>query len=315
MKKLIVATAIAAGLVLAGAFLLPDLFLNKASAQLPDLRGLDKGLDRVIKDPKAKQAIDAGRDLVEAQKPWTYPEERATGRVLAAKVAKNFGGLWMNKEWTDYVNIVGRSLSIYGNRPDIKYRFAILNSDQVNAYSCPGGYIFITRGMLKVINSEAQLAGVLAHEIAHVSERHIEKEVKNQQVAGALLRHGLSFAARDGEITAEQAEALKGIGDLGYEVLVKNGYSRQDEFEADRVATETIYKMGYSPTALAGLLKRLDEGGGKKSDLEVLVSTHPKAGDRIKAINKFVSDKGWSVRGKRNGASCYQELMQKHPIP
>ena len=176
MKKIMM-MALAAGLIATGFIYLSDVSL--AQFKLPDMKDL-KDLD------KGMNLIESGQKLVDAAKPWPYPEERATGRVLAAKVAASFGGVWRGnphaEAWNKYVNKIGRGLVPYCNRPDIKYRFAILNSEDINAYSCPGGYIYVTRGLLKALNNEAQLAGILGHEIGHVSQRHIEKEVKKQQV-------------------------------------------------------------------------------------------------------------------------------------
>ena len=77
-----------------------------------------------------------------------------------------------------YINIIGRALAPYGKRPDIKYMFGILDTDDINAYSCPGGYVFVTRGLLKILDNEAQLAAILGHEIGHIGDKDIEKEVR-----------------------------------------------------------------------------------------------------------------------------------------
>jgi len=123
------------------------------------------------------RALKAGGQLVKAAKPMNFKQEHLLGRQVAARIAGNFG-VWNDKSWTLYVNLVGRALAPYSERPDIKYRFAILDTDDVNAYAAPAGYIFITRGLLKKLDSEAQLAGVLGHEIAHVARKHIVKEVQ-----------------------------------------------------------------------------------------------------------------------------------------
>ena len=129
---------------------------------------------------------------------------------MAAQLAKAYGGVWQNDAWTKYVNLVGRSLVPKCDRPDIKYRFAILNSKEVNAFSCPGGYIFITKGLLKRCKNEAELACVSAHEIVHTAKRHVENGLKNQKVAGAMLEGGLGIAQAQGaKLSAQQLDTIK----------------------------------------------------------------------------------------------------------
>lgn len=239
---------------------------------------------------------DGAKKLVDAAKPWEYPDERATGRALAAKVAANFGGIWKGTKsadaWNKYVNMIGRGLVPYCERPDIKYRFAILNTDDVNAYSCPGGYIYVTRGLLRQARTEAELAGVLAHEIAHVSQRHIEKEIRKQKAGAGVMDIGLAVAEGSGEITGQQADLISGFSDAGYEILVKKGYAKQDEYEADEVGTKNIYKMGYNPEGLRKFIK-LIEKTSTDGKLKVLVSTHPGADKRADKLKDLIKKKGW----------------------
>jgi len=236
-----------------------------------------------------QQGVNAVNQVNQANQAWSFKEERGAGRVLAARVANSFGGIVpQSSPWSQYVNKIGRGLAVVSNRPDIKYRFAILNTDDVNAYSCPGGYIFVTRGLLRSVKSEAALAGVLAHEIAHVSEKHIEKAIRKQKVAGVALEQGLSFAASEGQISDQQADMLKKLGDAGYDILVKKGLDREDELEADRIAVKTMAMMGYNPSEYKAFVGTL---GGKDSKLAVLASTHPAAADRVKAIEEQITKK------------------------
>lgn len=279
---------------------------SAAQIRVPEVPGLDK----------VNQAVDKAKEAQEVMKPWSYPEERATGRVLAAKVAANFGGLWKDEAWTKYVNMVGRSLVPYCRRAEIKYRFAILNTDDVNAYSCPGGYIFVTRGLLKELENEAQLAGVLAHEIAHVSQRHIEKEVKKQQALQSLLQTGLDFAVSEGDLTAAQTQLIKMLSDLSWELLVSKGLAKQDEYESDRVGTQNLYQMGYTPNGLISFLKKLREQENQKGGkTKILFSTHPLPSKRIEELKKFIESKGWNPEGRPNHAERFQKFKTARPIP
>ncbi|MCS7308230.1 MAG: M48 family metalloprotease, partial [Aquificaceae bacterium] len=107
------------------------------------------------------------------------------GRELAVKIVGTYP-LLRDRELTMYVNKIGKYMTLYSNRPEVEFRFGILNTDHVNAYSAPGGYIFITKGCLMLVKDESELAGILAHEIAHVSERHIVKElnIRGESVVG-----------------------------------------------------------------------------------------------------------------------------------
>jgi beta-barrel assembly-enhancing protease len=304
-KKFIVMAALVVALAAAGLFL----------AQAGPLDDLGKGLNDLN---KAKNTVDKvvepAKSLYDAGKPWPYPEERAAGRALAARVAGAFGGVWQDKAWTEYVNQVGRGLVPYSNRPDIKYRFAILNTADINAYSCPGGYIFITKGLLKEIKNEDQLAGVLAHEIGHVSERQIEKAMRQEKQLGALLQGGLTIAQDTGNLSGDQAQLAKQMSDLSWEILIKKGLSQQDEFEADRVAVDNMAKMGYNPMGLHQVLARLKElSGGSGSKMQVMLSTHPAPEKRMEQVMQTITGKGYN-QSKPTLDARYTEFKSKHPL-
>jgi predicted Zn-dependent protease len=295
MKKLFLAILLA-GVMLAAVSL----------AQIPNIPGLDKDAQKNI-----EKGIEAGKKVDEANKPWKIKDERATGRALAAKVAKNFGGLYQDKAWDDYVNLVGRSLAIVSKRTDTKYRFAILNDNSVNAYSCPGGYIFITKGLLKRIKNEAQLAGVLGHEIGHVSAKHIENELKKQQ--NLNIGVGLGVDVAGDKLSKKDVKMIADVTDGAYDILISKGYAREDEFEADKLGCMNIYQLGYAPQGMVQLLKQLQEGG-KSKDTNVLFSTHPPTPDRIQALNDFIAKKGWSDEGRSLMEERWQKMMAEHPL-
>lgn len=310
-KKNILAIALVFGLVFTAAFAWQA---NRAVAGPFD--DLGKTLDDInkVKDKVDKYSGPA-KDLMDAQKPWPYPEERSSGRVLAAKVAAQFGGVYKDKHWTNYVNLVGRGLAPYSNRPDIKYRFAILNSDEINAYSCPGGYTFVTKGLLKQLDNEDQLAGVLAHEIAHVSQRHIEKEIKKQKSMGAVFEAGMTYAHDSGNISGAEKEAIEKLGEASWDILISKGLAQTDEFESDRVGTDNIYKMGYNPYGVYQVLEKLEKlekaGGGGK--MKVIMSTHPPASKRLKQLEKHIKKQGMDTN-RTLLADRYKNFMAKHPL-
>ena len=118
--------------------------------------------------------------------PWTPEQEEEIGRAGAAKMIAVLG-LYNEPGLTEYVNLVGNTVARQGER-SLHYRFAVLNTPVVNAFALPGGYIFVTRGALATMKNEAELAGTLAHEVAHVDGRHLEKAVRKKKAAAAVAK-------------------------------------------------------------------------------------------------------------------------------
>ncbi len=266
-----------------------------------------------------KKHVKTAEKVVDASKPWTLPEERATGRVLAAKVAKSpdFGTVWRGDKqaeaWTLYVNKIGRGLVPYSARPDIKYRFAILNSDDMNAYACPGGYIFVTKGLLKGVRNEAELAGVLGHEIGHIAKRHVEKSVKAGKWADIAIDLGSEELAKGGKVSKEQVKVFKDLSNDSYDFLAKTGLPQIDEFDADKEGTKTIVKAGYHPKGLKNFLKVLGDMSGEK-EMKINLSTHPKPKNRDKKIVKLLEKKGWDKKDGYKGKERLEKMRTKYPL-
>ncbi|MDW8095720.1 MAG: M48 family metalloprotease [Aquificaceae bacterium] len=219
------------------------------------------------------EAETYGREDVEA--------EVMFGRELAVKIVGTYP-LLRDRELTMYVNKIGKYMALYSNRPEVEFRFGILNTDHVNAYSAPGGYIFITKGCLMLVKDESELAGILAHEIAHVSERHIVKElnIRGESVVGL---GGLSALLSGPAGTVEKT--LSVFLDQAYELLFSKGYKMQQEYDADRIATEMLYLAGYDPHALKRFLQRI----GNSEYRDQMQKTHPGISDRVVALDKFLS--------------------------
>jgi len=156
--------------------------------------------------------------------------EIAFGREVAARLIGRYR-LYDNESVLKYVTLVGRTLTQNTNRPEIEFHFAVLDTPEINAYAAPGGYVFVTKGALEKMQDESELAGVIAHEVAHISEKHVVKELKikgdeSSATAGlARLIGGTSDAAR-----SAFAQAV----DKAMDVLLKDGYKREDEVQADR---------------------------------------------------------------------------------
>jgi predicted Zn-dependent protease len=279
--------------------LLAGLFLVAAPGQLPG-QNIDFG-----------KALKAGENLVKAAKPMDFKEEHALGRQVAARITGNFG-VWNDPNWTLYVNLVGRALVPYCERSDIKYRFAILNLDDINAYSAPAGYIFITKGMLKQLDSEAQLAGVLGHEIAHVAKKHIVKEVQKSNLYSA----GAIAAVTAANVDEKSQEALNKLTDLSWDRLINKGFSRQDEYDADQAGARNAWRLGYTPLGLREFLVTLKAREKEKSsNMKTMLSTQPAPAKRLEKLDEFIKEKGWKPETRQDNKERFQDFKKRHPIP
>jgi beta-barrel assembly-enhancing protease len=188
-----------------------------------------------------------------------------------------------------YVELVGHAVAQQSpRRGELRFHFAVLDEDEVNAYAAPGGYIFITRGSLEVMESEAELAAVLAHEIAHVDSRHVVEEVRRADVFRTVQD--------EAELSGEVLERITGVGSS----LLFTGLSRGDEMEADSLAILYAAATGYRPDALFTFLERLSrmaDDPGQAGRLRQLRSTHPAAEDRIEAVGRILTRSGLGGRG------------------
>ena len=211
-------------------------------------------------------------------------KERELAEAEHPKILEAFGGEYDDPVLARYVGSIAAFLGRTSQRPDITYRVTILNSPVVNAFALPAGYLYITRGLLALADNEAELAGVLGHEIGHVTARHIAKRYSRTMLAqGALSIFGV--VARN-----TQYEGLAGLLEPAAVVALQS-YSRDNEHEADQLAIPTMVRAGYDPRAMASFLRRLDAhtkyqaqiagqavSGGGPFDL---FATHPRTAERV----------------------------------
>lgn len=196
------------------------------------------------------------------------------GRQFAATL---LGGapLVANPALQQYVNRVGSWLAMQAERPDLRFHFGVLETDTVNAFATPGGYIFITLGLLERLNNETELAGVLGHEIAHVVARHhlaAAQKQANLDFAGALL--GQALAGKENEALLRQ---LTGAA----RTLYSRGLDKQDEYEADLMGVVIAARAGYDPYGLAVVLQTLESLDPGDNAVALMFKTHPTPTDRL----------------------------------
>lgn len=203
------------------------------------------------------------------------------GREVAAHVLGRYP-LYINPELTRYVNLVGLSVASQASRPELSFYFAVLDTDEINAYTAPGGYVFVTRGALRMMEDEAELAGVLAHEIAHVTQKHIVNALNirgTERSAGAALAHMI------GAVNNTTRTAFSQAIDHAMSMLFEEGIAKEAEFESDQVGTLFLTNAGYDPNGLYRYLNRIKSAKGES--LAVLSKTHPPLETRLTSLRDF----------------------------
>ena len=209
--------------------------------------------------------------------------ELTIGREMAAKLLGVYP-LYDNSSANFYVNLVGESIVEQNGRPELTYHFAVLDTDEKNGFACPGGYIFVTKGLLLSLQSEAELGGVLAHEIAHVNKKHMYDSIKPKrkmewtETIARLFTHGYG----------DLGYSLGEIVEQGIRVLTSDGYGKEKEYEADRLGVTYATFTGYDAKAFTKILDRL--GGDSKTT--ILTKTHPSMHERLKNIQTYSEEEG-----------------------
>lgn len=207
-------------------------------------------------------------------------DERRIGAEQHPKMLAQFGGVYRDDAVQAYVAEIGARLVANSEQSGLPFTFTVLDSPVVNAFALPGGYVYITRGLMALADSEAELAGVLGHEIAHVTARHGAQ----QQTRSIWV--GLGAAVLGAAVGSQGAADLMNLGGG----LILRGYSREQEFEADSLGLRYLTRAGYQPDAVASFLARLREktkldaehaGTSPDPDDHSLLSTHPRTIDRV----------------------------------
>ncbi len=229
------------------------------------------------KDVKWGSVIKGVAKTASAVKGINEEDEIKIGRAAAAALCGRYG-LVKEKTSLRYMNLVGKVAARRSKRPGLTYRFGILDTNEVNAFAAPGGYVFVTKGLLRSVRDESELAGVLAHEISHVTCKHVLKEIQKSKLIGASL----DFASA----VAKNPDVLERAGDLSVNVLMK-GLSRKDEYEADMEGVKLAWRVGYDPRGLKRVIERMGRKQAKKVKVFSRIGkTHPPAAQRIKRISK-----------------------------
>jgi predicted Zn-dependent protease len=258
-------------------------FTSPLTRQLPsppELK-LDKNTQKAI-DLSTQAVANAAEDI-------TPEQEYYIGRAVAANILKNYS-LWNgNRALTAYANRICNTIVINSPMPEIYngYHVALLDSNEINAFATSGGHIFLTRGLISSAKSEEALAGVIAHEIAHIQLHHSINAIKTSRITQALMVTGASAA---GAVTGNDVNEMNNIfnetvGDI-VSTLVNNGYSQVQEFDADTTALSLLAGAGYNPLGLIEMLRELEKT--QKGHAGGFNKTHPSPDKRLAVAEKAI---------------------------
>jgi predicted Zn-dependent protease len=265
----------------------------------------------IIDHDTANMISLSARAFGSAAEDATPEQEYFIGRAVAANILSNYKIWDNNPELTAYLNYICGAIVINSPQPHIYngYHVAILDSDDINAFTTSGGHIFLTRGLINVAKTEDALAAVIAHEVAHNQLRHSIKSIKTSRVTQAfLLTAGAGAGMIMGMDANEFADILnESVGEI-MQTMVNSGYSREQEYEADIAAMCFLAAAGYQPSGLIDMLNELKAVHTLGSGLN---RTHPAPGQRIyfaeKALGRYVVADTRPIRQGR-----FNEMLQRN---
>lgn len=216
----------------------------------------------------------------------TPEQEREIGAQEHPRILQQFGGAYPDEQLQGYIEQIGDRVAAESDLPDGEFTFTLLDSEVPNAFALPGGYVYVTRGLLALAETEAEVAGVLGHEIGHVTARHTAQRQTRATGAGLLATLGtIGAAIFGGDVAGQLAQQVAGAGAEAYLA----SYSRDQEFQADQLGVGYMTAAGYDPQAMASFLEKLDAeatldreiAGGGGDPAESWFASHPRTLDRV----------------------------------
>lgn len=235
---------------------------------------------------KVQKAVSIGSKAVKANREINEQEEVEIGEGIISRLLGT-APLVNDKALQAYVNRVGLWLALQTERPELPWRFGVVDSPTVNAFATPGGTVLVTRGMYERLRNEGELAGLLAHEIAHVLQKHQLRQI--QKSLGNEWKMELVNAVAEDKGGSGARNLAKAFS-AGTELFAR-GLDKQDEFEADRMGVVIAARAGYSPYGLVGVLQTLGSLDAADSSVALMFKTHPPAAARLDLLAETMGEK------------------------
>ena len=210
-------------------------------------------------------------------------EERQIGQQVSDKIVEDFG-VYQDPAVNKYVTLIGTILAQASARPDLDWQFVVLDTEGVNAFAAPGGFVHVTKGLLGLMKNEAELAGVLAHELIHITEKHTVNAIQK----------GDAFSVASDEVNASggmTGTLVSKFADAAYKNILDNKFSRNDEGESDEKGVQLANKVGYAPNGLSDALGKLAARMAGRNEPSGLMASHPVIKDRIAKIEQTIKGK------------------------
>lgn len=221
-------------------------------------------------------------------------QEVRLGGQINQQLVNGQVNLFRDAEVAGYVDNIGQRLVPFSVRSDIPYTFQVVRDDSINAFATMGGYVYVTTGLMRAADNEAELASVVGHEIAHIAERHAVEQMRE----AAIARGVMSAAGVDQSVLAN----------IGVELALRRPNSRSDEREADRLGLANLTAAGYAPSAMPAFMSKLIG----RSSTPAFLSTHPSAGSRVQDLNAQI-DPATANAGAGLDSAAYQARIRNVP--
>jgi predicted Zn-dependent protease len=285
-------------------------FIKAASILTPVLIGstatlsLASFLDDLtdVMPDEVTSVFKSGKKIVSGFDDITPEQEHYLGRSVAAVILSRYP-YSQHRSAQKYVNLLGQSLAQVSDRPETfgGYHFLVLDSDEINALSAPGGFIFVTKGLIRCCRTEDALAAILAHEIGHVQRQHGLQAIQESRITDgvttlAIVGTSTMAGGTLGELTQTFDDSIKDITTT----MIDSGYSRSFENEADADSVTIMQRIGYDPNAVIDMLKEMQVR--LKPDGKGFAKTHPSPEDRIKTVQKILGGYKQPVESKARAA-------------
>jgi Zn-dependent protease with chaperone function len=267
-------------------FVLALMALSVSSPALAQFGALDRAINNAA---KVKRLADLS---------ISDAEERQIGDQVSTQLIARFG-VFQDADVTKYVSLVGSVIAGVSTKPNMQWEFIVLDTDGVNAFAAPGGFVFVTKGLLGLIKNEAELAGVLGHEVIHVTARHSINALKKG--------NAVSFTADEVSASGGLAQGLvTRLAERAYTDILDNNFSREDEKDSDENGVQLANKVGYAPAGLSSALTKVMERNKDQKEPNGIFASHPAIKERISNIEKVIAGK------KLSGTALVAERYGKY---